>query len=94
MEADVVVDAVELVVDGRMDGDFAGVAEHVEGAAVGVEDVVDVVAEVAAAEELVVRLACSAVDSVWAVVELAAVALGECMDLAIPIFQAVLCTEN
>lgn len=96
MEVGVGVDVSAFVVDGRIDGDFADVAK--EHADVGAEDVVYVVAGVvvaAAAQQLVVvRLAYFAVDQVWAVVELAAVALGACMVLAIPIYQAALYRES
>lgn len=93
MEVDVVADV--FVVDGKFGGDFDDVAkEHAERAVVEVEGVECVAAEVAEEEEVVVRLACSAVGSVWAAVELVAVALEARMDLASPIFQAVLCTGS
>lgn len=96
MEGDVV--AGVSVVDGKIGGGFDDVAkEHAERAVVEVEGVGCVAAEVAAGKEVVVvvvRLACSAVGSAWVAVELVAVAPGARMDLANPIFQAVLCTGN
>lgn len=59
---DDVVGVVVVVVDGRIGEDFDDVAnEHVEHADVGAEDVA-YVAGVAAEQEVVVQLACFAVE--------------------------------